>query len=83
MDVLFQSVAQSVGQNAIGVILTGMGADGAKGILDMKKAGAFTIAQDEQSSVVYGMPKEAVKLKAIDKELELSQIASEIMRKIN
>ncbi|HAS46723.1 MAG TPA: chemotaxis response regulator protein-glutamate methylesterase [Microscillaceae bacterium] len=83
VDVLFQSVAQSVGKNAIGVILTGMGSDGAKGILDMKVAGAFTIAQDEQSSVVYGMPKEAVKLNAIDKILNLNQIAPEVIRKAN
>ena len=81
VDVLFQSVARSVGKNAIGVILTGMGTDGAKGMLDMKATGAYTIAQDELSSVVYGMPKEAVKLKAIDKVLGLNQIAKEIVRK--
>lgn len=81
VDVLFQSVANSVGKNAIGVILTGMGADGAKGMLEMKTTGAYTIAQNEESSVVYGMPKEAVKLKAIDKVLGLDQIAQEIIKK--
>ena len=61
MEVLFQSVANLPGSNAIGVIITGMGADGATGLLEMKHAGAFTIAQDETSCIVYGMPKEAVK----------------------
>lgn len=61
VEVLFGSVAQYAGANAVGVILTGMGGDGARGLLQMREAGAFTIAQDEASSVVYGMPKEAVK----------------------
>jgi two-component system chemotaxis response regulator CheB len=81
VDVLFESVAESVGKNAIGIILTGMGGDGAKGILQMKTAGAYTIAQDENSCVVYGMPKEAVKLNAINKILPLDNIANEIVRK--
>jgi two-component system, chemotaxis family, protein-glutamate methylesterase/glutaminase len=62
VDVLFKSTAKYAGANAIGVILTGMGADGAEGLLEMKKAGAATIAQDEKSCVVFGMPKEAIKL---------------------
>lgn len=66
VDVLFNSVAKYAGKNAVGVILTGMGADGAAGMLLMKNEGAITIAQDEESSVVYGMPKEAVKLGGVD-----------------
>jgi len=64
VDVIFRSVAQIVGENALGVILTGMGADGAAGLLEMKEAGATTIAQDETSSVVFGMPREAIRLGA-------------------
>lgn len=74
VDVLFQSVAQIAGRNAVGVLLTGMGADGAKGLLNMKEAGASTIAQDEASCIVFGMPKEAIKLGAADKILALSRI---------
>ena len=62
VDVMFRSVAQNVGPNAIGAILTGMGDDGARGLLEMKQAGAPTMAQDEASSVVWGMPGEAVKM---------------------
>src|SRR6185436_10269411 len=65
VDVLFRSVARYAGKNAIGVILTGMGADGSNGLLEMKEEGAFTIAQDEKSCVVFGMPKEAIRLKAV------------------
>jgi two-component system chemotaxis response regulator CheB len=75
VDVLFQSVARSAGKNATGVILTGMGGDGAKGLLAMREAGAFTVAQDEVSCVVFGMPKEAIKLGAAAKITALSQIA--------
>ena len=78
VDVLFQSVARHAGANAIGVILTGMGSDGAKGLLAMKEAGARTFAQDEQSCVVFGMPKEAVKLGAADEILPLSQVAQSV-----
>ena len=80
VDVLFKSVAQVAGANAVGVILTGMGADGASGMLEMKKAGARTIAQDESSCVVFGMPKEAIKLGGADKVLPLDQIAGELVR---
>src|SRR5271166_3794888 len=83
VDVLFNSVAQYAGTNAIGVLLTGMGADGAKGLLQMKEAGARTIAQDEQSCVVFGMPKEAIKLGAADKVVPLELIAREIINTTN
>ncbi|MBI1423013.1 MAG: chemotaxis-specific protein-glutamate methyltransferase CheB [Gammaproteobacteria bacterium] len=79
VDVLFRSVAQSVGPNAIGVILTGMGDDGARGMLEMKQAGAPTVAQDEASSVVWGMPGEAVKLGAADGQLPLGKIAGKLI----
>ena len=82
VDILFKSTAKYAGANAIGVILTGMGADGAEGLLDMKKAGASTIAQDENSCVVFGMPKEAIKMGAADKVLPLGQIAAEMMRMV-
>ena len=82
VDVLFKSTAQYAGANSIGVILTGMGADGAAGLLDMKKMGAGTIAQDEKTCVVFGMPKEAIKLGAADKVLPLEKIASEIIRMV-
>lgn len=74
VDVLFRSVAKNVKQNAKGVIMTGMGNDGAKGLLEMKKQGAYTIAQDEKSCVVYGMPKEAVKIGAARKVFNMEQI---------
>jgi len=82
VDVLFKSTAQYAGANAIGVILTGMGADGAEGLLEMKKMGAGTIAQDEKSCVVFGMPKEAIKLGAADKVVSLEMIASEIIKMV-
>jgi two-component system chemotaxis response regulator CheB len=78
-DMLFNSVAETVGANAIGVIMTGMGSDGADGLLAMKRAGAFTIAQDEASCVVFGMPKEAIDRGAVDKIVGLSGIAHAIM----
>lgn len=74
VDVLFNSVAEKAGPNAIGVILTGMGYDGAKGLLKMKKHGAKTIGQDEESSVVYGMPKVAYDIGAVDKQATLKNI---------
>lgn len=79
VDVLFQSVAKAVGRNAIGVLLTGMGADGAKGLLSMKENGAMTIAQDEASCVVFGMPKEAIKLGAVDAVVPLSKIVQTVI----
>jgi len=82
VDVLFKSVAKYAGANAIGVILTGMGADGAAGLLEMKNMGAKTIAQDEKTCIVFGMPKEAIKLGAVDKVLPLEEIASEIIRMV-
>lgn len=81
VDVLFRSVANNAGQNAVGVILTGMGDDGARGLLEMKNAGAYTIGQDEDSCVVFGMPKEAQKCGAVEKVLPLGQISREIIRK--
>ena len=79
VDVLFRSAARYAGQNAVGAILTGMGDDGARGLLEMKQAGAMTIAQDEASCVVYGMPKEAVKYGAVNKVLPLQAIAGAIL----
>lgn len=78
VDVLFDSVAQAAGSQAIGVILTGMGSDGAKGLLNMKKAGGWTIGQDESTSTVYGMPMVAYNIGAVMKQLPLGKIAQEI-----
>jgi two-component system chemotaxis response regulator CheB len=75
VDVLFRSTAQYAGSNSVGIIMTGMGDDGARGMLEMKEAGALTIAQDEKSCVVFGMPKEAIKLNAVDKIMPLDKIA--------
>jgi two-component system chemotaxis response regulator CheB len=79
VDVLFRSVAQAAGANAVGVIMTGMGDDGADGLLEMKKAGASTIAQDEQTCVVFGMPKVAIDRGAVDEVLPLQRIAHGIL----
>lgn len=79
VEVLFRSVAKYVGRNAVGIILTGMGKDGAQGLLDMKNEGAFTIAQDESSSVVYGMPKEAIDLGAANKVAPLDRITQTVI----
>jgi two-component system chemotaxis response regulator CheB len=78
VDVLFQSVARVAGPRAVGALLTGMGRDGAEGLLAMKEAGAMTLAQDEASSVVYGMPKEAVRIGAARQVVPLSQMAEAI-----
>ena len=83
VDVLFRSVSKSAGANALGVIMTGMGDDGAAGLLEMRKCGARTVAQDEESCVVYGMPKEAVKRGAVEKTLPLSAIGREIMLQLS
>ncbi|MDR7927805.1 chemotaxis response regulator protein-glutamate methylesterase [Acidithiobacillus thiooxidans] len=82
VDVLFRSVAQVAGRNAWGVIMTGMGDDGAQGLLEMHQAGACTIAQDESSCVVFGMPKEAIKLGGVDEVVALTHIASRLPRSI-
>ena len=79
VDVLFRSVAQSAGLNAVGVIMTGMGNDGAEGLREMKQAGAYTLAQDEASCVVFGMPKEAIERGAVDRVVNLSGIAAAIL----
>ena len=78
VDVLFRSVATTAGRNAVGVILTGMGGDGAQGMLEMKQAGARTIAQDEDSCVVFGMPKVAIQLGGVDEVLPLRNIAGRV-----
>jgi two-component system chemotaxis response regulator CheB len=79
VDVLFRSAARYAGKNAIGVIMTGMGDDGARGMREMKEQGAYTIAQDENSCVVFGMPKEAIKLQAVDKITPLELLAKTIL----
>ncbi|AKQ56011.1 protein-glutamate methylesterase/protein-glutamine glutaminase [Bordetella hinzii] len=79
VDVLFQSAAQAAGRNAIGVLLTGMGKDGAAGLLAMKRAGAHTLAQDEASCVVFGMPREAIQLGAADEVVPLSEMSERIL----
>jgi two-component system chemotaxis response regulator CheB len=79
VDVLFRSAARYAGKNAVAVIMTGMGDDGARGMLEMKEAGAATIAQDEATSVVFGMPNEAIKLGAVDEILPLKAIARAIL----
>ena len=83
VDVLFRSTARFAGRNAVGIIMTGMGDDGAKGLKEMHDAGAWTVAQDEASCVVYGMPKEAVKLGAVDKILSLKDIPQAILGKVS
>jgi two-component system chemotaxis response regulator CheB len=83
VDVLFRSAARYAGKNAVGVIMTGMGDDGAKGMLEMKEAGAFNIAQDEESCVVFGMPKKAIELKAVERVLPLSAIPAAVSREAN
>jgi two-component system, chemotaxis family, protein-glutamate methylesterase/glutaminase len=82
VDVLFRSTARYAGNNAIGVIMTGMGDDGARGLLEMKEAGASTVAQDEKSCVVFGMPNEAIKLGAADKIMPLDQIAAQVVKMV-
>ena len=82
VDVMFRSVAQAAGRNAVGVILTGMGGDGAQGLLEMRKAGAHTLAQDEASCVVFGMPKVAIELGAAEHVVGLDAMAGEILRTV-
>ncbi len=83
VDVLFDSVAKSVGKDAVGIILTGMGGDGAKGLLAMRKAGARTIGQDESTCIVYGMPKVAYDLGAVEYQMKLSDIAEKTYSILN
>lgn len=79
VDVLFQSVAKNAGRNAVGVMLTGMGADGVKGMMMMHKAGAHTIAQDQNSCVVFGMPREAIEAGCVDEIVPLQQISQRVL----
>jgi two-component system chemotaxis response regulator CheB len=81
VDVLFRSAARYAGKNAVGVIMTGMGDDGSRGMREMHEAGAFTIAQDEESCVVFGMPNEAIKLGGVDTVVALDEIAKEVQRR--
>jgi two-component system chemotaxis response regulator CheB len=78
-DVLFRSVAKCAGPNAIGIIMTGMGDDGARGLLEMRRAGSGTVAQDEATCVVFGMPKEAIRLEAVEQVLPLDRIAGALL----
>lgn len=80
VDVLFRCAARYAGKNAIGVLMTGMGDDGARGMLEMKEAGAFTIAQDEESCVVFGMPHKAIELNAADRVLALKDIPAAVLK---
>jgi two-component system, chemotaxis family, protein-glutamate methylesterase/glutaminase len=80
VDVLFRSVAKAAGRNALGIIMTGMGDDGARGLKEMRDAGAGTIAQDEASCVVFGMPKEAIRMQAAERVLSLEALAAAILR---
>jgi two-component system chemotaxis response regulator CheB len=82
VDVLFRSVAANAGPNALGVMLTGMGKDGAAAMLEMKRAGSFNIAQDEASCVVFGMPKEAIALGAVDEVLPVTRIAARLLERL-
>jgi two-component system chemotaxis response regulator CheB len=82
VDVLFSSVADVAGSHAIGAILTGMGADGAQGMLKMKKAGGVTIAQDEASCVVFGMPREAIRVGGVDHIVSLHQVAPTLLNAV-
>lgn len=82
VDVLFRSVARFAGKNAVGAILTGMGDDGAVGMLEMKEAGAYTVAQDEKTCVVFGMPKEAIKRGGVEKVVPLSEVTKTLLSKV-
>lgn len=83
VDVLFRSAAKYAGRNALGIILTGMGDDGARGLKELKEAGAFTIAQDEASSVVFGMPKEAIRIGAADRVVHIKDIPDVVAKFVN
>jgi two-component system chemotaxis response regulator CheB len=79
VDVLFRSAAQYAGKNAVGVILTGMGKDGAAGMLAMKQAGSYNFAQDEASCVVFGMPREAIAIGATDEVASLNELSGKVL----
>ena len=83
VDVLFHSVAKHAGRNAVGVLLTGMGVDGAKGLLSMRRNRAYTLAQDEATSIVFGMPKEAIRLGAVDEVVPLEAVSTSIINALN
>ena len=83
VDVLFQSLAESAGPNAVGVILTGMGSDGAKGLTELRETGAYTIAQNEDTSVVFGMPKAAIDLGGVDEVLPLEEIPRRVLEALS
>ena len=83
VDVLFRSVADEVGPNAVAALLTGMGSDGASGLSQIRQAGGATIAQDEESCVVFGMPREAIRMGAAAQVLPLQQVASTILRLVS
>ena len=83
VDVLFSSVAETAGKNSVGIILTGMGKDGAQGLMNMKKSGAYTIGQDEKSSVVYGMPMVAFNIGAVDIQASIENIANLLIKQLN
>jgi two-component system chemotaxis response regulator CheB len=80
VDVLFRSAAKAAGPNALGIIMTGMGDDGARGLKEMRNAGAHTIAQDEQSCVVFGMPKEAIRMEAVERIMPLEELPRAILQ---
>ncbi len=82
VDVLFRSVAQYAGRNAVGVILTGMGNDGAAGMLEMHRAGAYTLAQNEASCVVFGMPREAIASGGVSEVVELDRMSQRMLAQI-
>ncbi|EFE23470.1 protein-glutamate methylesterase CheB, partial [Edwardsiella tarda ATCC 23685] len=83
VEVLFDSVARHAGRNAVGVILTGMGNDGAAGMLRLHQAGAYTIAQNEASCVVFGMPREAIQMGGVDEVVDLSQISQRMLAQVS
>ncbi|EQB98723.1 chemotaxis-specific protein-glutamate methyltransferase [Photorhabdus temperata subsp. temperata M1021] len=83
VDVLFRSVAKFAGRNAVGVLLTGMGNDGAAGLLEMKQAGAYTLAQDEASCVVFGMPRAAIQMGAVDEVMDILKMSKRMLAKIS
>jgi two-component system chemotaxis response regulator CheB len=82
VEVLFRSVAQNAGKNVIGVMLTGMGKDGAIGMLEMRQAGSYNFAQDEATCVVYGMPREAVAVGAVDEIVPIQDMAQRVLQKL-